>query len=188
MASALLQLNPDDRIGAEEGLKHPYFAQLPNKLYELPDGEFRRAFITNFIPTLIFSSTETTIFSVEGIYLYPEPNRDRHNNWNLRKAITMDDICFFYCWTHFYLIKFLIATTFRHHQLFFYHFPKFDQKVCGIVRAPFWVGCESAMKQSASHRPKTLWQGKWRPTIKVGKKSCLLIPSGTHEMQPQTTK
>lgn len=40
MASALLQLNPDDRIGAEKGLTHPYFAQLPKKLYELPDGEF----------------------------------------------------------------------------------------------------------------------------------------------------
>lgn len=40
MASALLQLNPDDRIGAENGLTHPYFAQLPKKLYELPDGEF----------------------------------------------------------------------------------------------------------------------------------------------------
>jgi cyclin-dependent kinase 14 len=40
MASALLQLNPDDRVGAENGLLHPYFAQLPKKLYELPDGEF----------------------------------------------------------------------------------------------------------------------------------------------------
>lgn len=39
MASALLQLNPDDRVGAEDGLQHAYFAQLPKKLYELPDGE-----------------------------------------------------------------------------------------------------------------------------------------------------
>jgi cyclin-dependent kinase 14 len=32
-------LNPDDRIGAEAALKHPYFAQLPRKLYEIPDGK-----------------------------------------------------------------------------------------------------------------------------------------------------
>lgn len=52
MAAALLQLNPDDRIGAEEALTHRYFASLPKKLYELPD--------------------ETSIFSVEGVHLYPE--------------------------------------------------------------------------------------------------------------------
>lgn len=39
MASSLLQLNPDQRIGAEEALAHPYFASLPRKLYELPDGK-----------------------------------------------------------------------------------------------------------------------------------------------------
>lgn len=39
MASSLLQLNPDQRIGAEEALRHPYFASLPRKLYELPDGK-----------------------------------------------------------------------------------------------------------------------------------------------------
>ncbi|CAL1676062.1 unnamed protein product [Lasius platythorax] len=50
MASSLLQLNPDQRIGAEEALGHPYFASLPRKLYELPD--------------------EVSIFSVEGCHLY----------------------------------------------------------------------------------------------------------------------
>ncbi|XP_053689996.1 cyclin-dependent kinase 14 isoform X1 [Sabethes cyaneus] len=55
MATALLQLNPDNRISAEDALRHPYFAPLPKKLYELPD--------------------ELSIFSVEGVYLHPEPNR-----------------------------------------------------------------------------------------------------------------
>jgi hypothetical protein len=35
-----LQLNADDRIGAEKALRHHYFSALPRKLYELPDGEF----------------------------------------------------------------------------------------------------------------------------------------------------
>ncbi|XP_021928252.1 cyclin-dependent kinase 14 isoform X1 [Zootermopsis nevadensis] len=52
MASALLQLKADDRIMAEEALTHRYFSSLPHKLYELPD--------------------ETSIFSVEGVFLYPE--------------------------------------------------------------------------------------------------------------------
>jgi cyclin-dependent kinase 14 len=34
-----IQLNPNNRIGAEAALQHPYFNQLPKKLYELPDGE-----------------------------------------------------------------------------------------------------------------------------------------------------
>lgn len=58
MASAFLQLNPDNRISAEEALRHPYFAPLPKKLYELPD--------------------ELSIFTVEGVYLQPEPNRHHH--------------------------------------------------------------------------------------------------------------
>lgn len=40
MASALLQLDPDKRIGAEEALHHAYFATLPEVLYDLPDGMF----------------------------------------------------------------------------------------------------------------------------------------------------
>lgn len=42
IASLFLQLNPEDRIGAEEALNHPYFAPLPRKLYELPDGKFEQ--------------------------------------------------------------------------------------------------------------------------------------------------
>lgn len=45
MASAFLQLNPDDRIGAEQALKHSYFSPLPKKLYELPDGEWEEGFL-----------------------------------------------------------------------------------------------------------------------------------------------
>nr|XP_024218016.1 cyclin-dependent kinase 14 isoform X2 [Halyomorpha halys] len=52
MASALLQLNPDKRIDAEEALRHKYFSSLPKKLYELPD--------------------EASIFSVEGVHMLPE--------------------------------------------------------------------------------------------------------------------
>ncbi|KAK6632521.1 Cyclin-dependent kinase 14 [Polyplax serrata] len=68
MANALLQLNPDDRLGAEEALKHRYFATLPKKLYELPD--------------------EASIFSVEGVHIYPETNseaeiRRNHSQWPL---------------------------------------------------------------------------------------------------------
>jgi cyclin-dependent kinase 14 len=38
MACALLQLKPDNRIGAQDALLHQYFAPLPKKLHELPDG------------------------------------------------------------------------------------------------------------------------------------------------------
>lgn len=49
MATALLQLNPEDRIGAEKALEHQYFAALPKKLYELPDGKnFNIQFVTEF--------------------------------------------------------------------------------------------------------------------------------------------
>lgn len=58
IASMFLQLNPDNRIGAEDALSHPYFAPLPPKLFELPDGEcvnfaaivfFLRVFEPNFV-------------------------------------------------------------------------------------------------------------------------------------------
>ncbi|XP_045464949.1 cyclin-dependent kinase 14 isoform X2 [Harmonia axyridis] len=53
MATSLLQLNPINRLGADDAMVHPYFAGLPKKLLELPD--------------------DASIFSVEGIRLYPEP-------------------------------------------------------------------------------------------------------------------
>ncbi|XP_072390820.1 cyclin-dependent kinase 14 isoform X1 [Diabrotica undecimpunctata] len=52
MASGLLQLNPQKRLGAEEAMVHPYFDGLPKKLLELPD--------------------DCSIFTVEGVHLYPE--------------------------------------------------------------------------------------------------------------------
>ncbi|CAD7003089.1 unnamed protein product [Ceratitis capitata] len=41
IANAFLQLNPEQRVGAEEALQHPYFAPLPRKLYELPDEHYK---------------------------------------------------------------------------------------------------------------------------------------------------
>lgn len=73
-----LQLNPDNRIGAEGALRHPYFAPLPPKLFELPDGKRTRilSFLWNLTDNIpLRSFTETSIFTVEGVYLHPEPNR-----------------------------------------------------------------------------------------------------------------
>ena len=61
MATAFLQLNPDNRISADEALRHRYFASLPKKLYELPDGKSQGmtrmptwlTFISNFLPCLL---------------------------------------------------------------------------------------------------------------------------------------
>ncbi|KAL1450630.1 hypothetical protein WDU94_002972 [Cyamophila willieti] len=53
LASALLQLDPVNRIGADDALQHNYFSCLPRKLWHLPD--------------------EVSIFSVDGVYLHPEP-------------------------------------------------------------------------------------------------------------------
>lgn len=39
LATALLQLNPDERIGAEDALHHAYFSSLPQELYNLSDGK-----------------------------------------------------------------------------------------------------------------------------------------------------
>ncbi|XP_022913440.1 cyclin-dependent kinase 5 homolog isoform X3 [Onthophagus taurus] len=52
MATALLQLDPQHRIGADQAMTHQYFSGLPKKLLELPD--------------------DVSIFSVEGVHLYPE--------------------------------------------------------------------------------------------------------------------
>lgn len=45
IATLFLQLNPEERIGAEEALNHSYFAPLPRKLFELPDGINELAFL-----------------------------------------------------------------------------------------------------------------------------------------------
>ena len=86
IATMFLQLNPEERVGAEDALLHKYFAPLPRKLYELPDGELKRiqngapsvneAMDQRSIPHFALShSAEASIFSVEGVYIYPEPNR-----------------------------------------------------------------------------------------------------------------
>ncbi|XP_076271597.1 cyclin dependent kinase Eip63E isoform X7 [Rhynchophorus ferrugineus] len=52
MATALLQLDPNRRLGAEEAMQHKYFEGLPKKLLELPD--------------------DASIFTVEGVQLQQE--------------------------------------------------------------------------------------------------------------------
>ncbi|XP_050301282.1 cyclin-dependent kinase 14 isoform X1 [Anthonomus grandis grandis] len=52
MATALLQLDPLKRLGAEEAMQHKYFEGLPTKLFELPD--------------------DASILTVEGVHLHPE--------------------------------------------------------------------------------------------------------------------
>lgn len=46
IATLFLQLNPEERIGAENALNHSYFAPLPRKLFELPDGINVHAFFS----------------------------------------------------------------------------------------------------------------------------------------------
>ncbi|CAG9855581.1 unnamed protein product [Phyllotreta striolata] len=52
MVTGLLQLNPQKRLDADEAMNHPFFDALPKKLHELPD--------------------DCSIFTVEGVHLYPE--------------------------------------------------------------------------------------------------------------------
>lgn len=63
-----MQLNADDRIGAEEALRHRYFSPLPRKLYELPDGEF-------YFTTLSYRRISVTSTRKEEILLTAE-NRE----------------------------------------------------------------------------------------------------------------
>ncbi|ODM99442.1 Cyclin-dependent kinase 14 [Orchesella cincta] len=57
VAAAFLQLDPSKRLEADEALQHKYFSDLPPKTYELPH--------------------ETSIYTVDGIKLYPEDNHRR---------------------------------------------------------------------------------------------------------------
>ncbi|KAI4470174.1 cell division protein kinase [Holotrichia oblita] len=43
MASSLLQLDPQNRLGAEEAMTHSYFNGLPKELVELPDGKYEHS-------------------------------------------------------------------------------------------------------------------------------------------------
>lgn len=49
MATGLLQLDPQKRLGADDAMTHRYFDGLPKKLLELPDGEFHVFFLFEMI-------------------------------------------------------------------------------------------------------------------------------------------
>lgn len=49
MATALLQLDPQKRLGAEDAMTHRYFEGLPKKLLELPDGEFHHFYFSYIV-------------------------------------------------------------------------------------------------------------------------------------------
>lgn len=105
IATLFLQLNPEERMGAEDALNHQYFAPLPRKLFELPDGRENRLFHHHFIEFVqkfiffmwiffVFHFIETSIFTVEGVYVYPEPNRQ--NKWKLMHGLSLDGVRY-YC-------------------------------------------------------------------------------------------
>lgn len=72
MATSLLQLDPQRRLGAEEAMLHLYFNNLPRKLLELPDGKLLNNNLLYAQFKFKFFFLDVSIFSVEGVHLYPE--------------------------------------------------------------------------------------------------------------------
>lgn len=49
LAAALLQPDPSRRLAAHRALHHAYFASLPPRLRELPDGKLQYEFVSFYV-------------------------------------------------------------------------------------------------------------------------------------------
>lgn len=84
IATLFLQLNPEERMGAEDALNHPYFAPLPRKLFELPDGKVKsktmHVFLAhNFLTTISIFHFQKHRYSPLKVYMCTRNQIDKIN-------------------------------------------------------------------------------------------------------------
>ena len=70
LATLLLQQKAQKRTGADQALRHRYFAELPHKIFELGDGKHTFSFLSQlFTPIclLFFCYLEMRVLKLDGV-------------------------------------------------------------------------------------------------------------------------